>query len=43
MTGTPRKSDVLFIPLSEDDLPRWWFARNLQTGREGVVPAAYLY
>ena len=43
MTGIPRKSDVLSISLSEDDLSSWWFARNVQTGREGVVPAAYLY
>lgn len=22
---------------------RWWYARDVRTGREGVVPAAYLY
>jgi len=22
---------------------RWWYARDLRTGREGIVPAAYLY
>ena len=22
---------------------RWWYARDVRTGEEGVVPAAYLY
>lgn len=25
------------------NLDRWWYARDPNTGREGVIPASYLY
>jgi len=31
------------LEVLDDRDPSWWFARDVQTGREGVVPAAYLY
>jgi hypothetical protein len=35
---------IFVIPalMGSDDC-RWWYARDVHTGREGVVPAAYLY
>lgn len=31
------------VEVLDDRDPAWWYARDVQTGREGVVPAAYLY
>lgn len=31
------------LEVLDDRDPSWWYARDVQTGREGVVPAAYLY
>ncbi|KAJ2913249.1 hypothetical protein MD484_g7161, partial [Candolleomyces efflorescens] len=31
------------LEVLDDRDPAWWYARDLKTGREGVVPAAYLY
>ncbi|KAK2467777.1 hypothetical protein APHAL10511_000072 [Amanita phalloides] len=31
------------VEVLDDRDPSWWFARDVQTGQEGVVPAAYLY
>ncbi|KIJ67669.1 hypothetical protein HYDPIDRAFT_107140 [Hydnomerulius pinastri MD-312] len=31
------------IEVLDDKDTAWWYARNPQTGREGVVPASYLY
>ncbi|TFK18925.1 hypothetical protein FA15DRAFT_602377 [Coprinopsis marcescibilis] len=31
------------LEVLDDRDPAWWYARNARTGREGVVPAAYLY
>ncbi|KAG9316516.1 cortical protein marker for cell polarity-domain-containing protein [Chiua virens] len=31
------------IEILDDRDNAWWYARNPQTGREGVVPASYLY
>lgn len=35
----------LYSVRSADDpyVDRWWYARDVRTGQEGVVPAAYLY
>ncbi|KAG7090837.1 hypothetical protein E1B28_009919 [Marasmius oreades] len=31
------------VEILDDRDHAWWYARDLKTGREGVVPAAYLY
>jgi len=31
------------LEVLDDRDPAWWYARHVRTGREGVVPAAYLY
>ncbi|KAH8828412.1 cortical protein marker for cell polarity-domain-containing protein [Flagelloscypha sp. PMI_526] len=31
------------LEVLDDRDPAWWYARDVRTGREGVVPAAYLY
>lgn len=31
------------VDVLDDHDPAWWYARDVRTGREGVVPAAYLY
>ncbi|KAI0793263.1 cortical protein marker for cell polarity-domain-containing protein [Abortiporus biennis] len=31
------------IEVLDDGDPAWWYARDPRTGREGVVPAAYVY
>ncbi|KAF8891660.1 cortical protein marker for cell polarity-domain-containing protein [Infundibulicybe gibba] len=31
------------VEVLDDRDPAWWYARDVRTGREGVVPAAYLY
>lgn len=31
------------VEVLDDRDPAWWYARNIRTGQEGVVPAAYLY
>lgn len=31
------------LEVLDDRDPSWWYARDVQTGREGVVPAAFLY
>jgi hypothetical protein len=31
------------VEVLDDRDPAWWYARNVRTGQEGVVPAAYLY
>jgi len=31
------------VEVLEDRDPAWWYARDMRSGREGVVPAAYLY
>ncbi|KAF8622348.1 hypothetical protein AX15_007080 [Amanita polypyramis BW_CC] len=31
------------LEVLDDRDPSWWYARDVQTSREGVVPAAYLY
>lgn len=31
------------VEVLDDRDPSWWYARNVKTGQEGVVPAAYLY
>ncbi|KAF9458443.1 cortical protein marker for cell polarity-domain-containing protein [Collybia nuda] len=31
------------VEVLDDRDPAWWYARDMRTGREGVVPAAYLY
>jgi len=31
------------VEVLDDRDPAWWYARDIRTGREGVVPAAYLY
>ncbi|KAH7905622.1 cortical protein marker for cell polarity-domain-containing protein [Hygrophoropsis aurantiaca] len=33
----------LEVEILDDRDAAWWYARNVQSGREGVVPAAYLY
>jgi len=33
----------LEVEVLDDQDAAWWYARNPQTGQEGVVPAAYLY
>lgn len=33
----------LAVDVLDDRDAAWWYARNPQTGQEGVVPAAYLY
>ncbi|EIW82991.1 hypothetical protein CONPUDRAFT_81100 [Coniophora puteana RWD-64-598 SS2] len=33
----------LEVEILDDRDAAWWYARNPQTGQEGVVPAAYLY
>ncbi|KAF7978946.1 hypothetical protein HWV62_44167 [Athelia sp. TMB] len=33
----------LEVEILDDRDPAWWYARDVQTGREGVVPASYLY
>ncbi|KAG6332699.1 hypothetical protein ID866_6390 [Astraeus odoratus] len=33
----------LEVEILDDRDTAWWYARNPQTGKEGVVPAAYLY
>lgn len=45
MTEMLRKSCLFHfaIHVNLDGLIRWWYARDVRTGREGVVPAAYLY
>ena len=34
---------VLFLLATDITLYRWWYARDPNTGREGVIPASYLY
>ncbi|KAG6862277.1 hypothetical protein C0995_015974 [Termitomyces sp. Mi166 len=31
------------LEVLDDRDPAWWYARDVRTGQEGVVPAAYLY
>ncbi|KAF9529313.1 cortical protein marker for cell polarity-domain-containing protein [Crepidotus variabilis] len=31
------------VEVLDDRDPAWWYARDMRTGQEGVVPAAYLY
>ncbi|TFK44605.1 cortical protein marker for cell polarity-domain-containing protein [Crucibulum laeve] len=31
------------VEVLDDRDPAWWYARDVRTGQEGVVPAAYLY
>jgi hypothetical protein len=31
------------VEVLDDRDPAWWYARDVRTGKEGVVPAAYLY
>ncbi|KAJ7209519.1 cortical protein marker for cell polarity-domain-containing protein [Mycena pura] len=31
------------VEVLDDRDPAWWYARDIKTGREGVVPAAYLF
>ncbi|TDL24213.1 hypothetical protein BD410DRAFT_786308 [Rickenella mellea] len=31
------------LEVLDDRDPAWWYARDINTGREGVVPASYLY
>ncbi|KAJ7502743.1 cortical protein marker for cell polarity-domain-containing protein [Mycena galericulata] len=31
------------VEVLDDRDPAWWYARDVKTGREGVVPAAYLF
>ncbi|KAF5351821.1 hypothetical protein D9756_007372 [Leucocoprinus leucothites] len=31
------------VEILDDQDRAWWYARDLRTGREGIVPAAYLY
>jgi hypothetical protein len=31
------------VEVLDDRDHAWWYARNPRTGKEGVVPAAYLY
>ncbi|KDR75421.1 hypothetical protein GALMADRAFT_249474 [Galerina marginata CBS 339.88] len=31
------------VEVLDDRDPAWWYARDIRTGQEGVVPAAYLY
>jgi len=31
------------IEVLDDRDPAWWYARDVKTGKEGVVPAAYLF
>ncbi|PFH51975.1 hypothetical protein AMATHDRAFT_74488 [Amanita thiersii Skay4041] len=31
------------LEVLDDRDPSWWYARDVNTGKEGVVPAAYLY
>ncbi|KAF5386181.1 hypothetical protein D9615_002441 [Tricholomella constricta] len=31
------------VEVLDDGDPAWWYARDVRTGQEGVVPAAYLY
>jgi hypothetical protein len=31
------------VDVLDDRDPAWWYARDVRTGQEGVVPAAYLY
>jgi hypothetical protein len=33
---------VLDIADGGYSLSRWWYARDVRTGREGVVPSAYV-
>ncbi|KAF6760017.1 cortical protein marker for cell polarity-domain-containing protein [Ephemerocybe angulata] len=41
-TSRPAHARYSFDVLDDRD-PAWWYARDVRTGREGVVPAAYLY
>ncbi|KAL0956070.1 hypothetical protein HGRIS_002239 [Hohenbuehelia grisea] len=38
----PMTAGTQLMVLDDRD-PAWWYARDVKTGREGVVPAAYLY
>jgi len=35
-------SEGMDLEVLDDNDENWWYARDVNTGREGVVPAAYV-